>query len=186
VLVGYILRSRFAGHQAELAALGAIVLGYTEAEFELVVIVSDIIGDVDEAIKILFRKPGEWLRLSQADGVLRPALAGSECAAEWDDILSSMHKCREFRNNYAHALFEERGGVLSFIELSNTAKIGDGNVMNRVIDLALISSQEDYLTYTHARLVRLRERLQIEAGQRTEPALNIPPDKIVSPPPQSR
>jgi hypothetical protein len=140
----------FHSYPNEAAVIGRMLAGYGELEVDLCQCVGAVLGDLNTAIRILYRIRSEDSRLKIGDAVLRPAFASRDLADGYNEMLGAMRWCKRARNQYAHCqwLGEEEG--LFFTTLDKTAKTSTAPMRVRFyhIDLPLLKEQEHYFRYT--------------------------------------
>jgi hypothetical protein len=118
VLPGFISRPD------EGSIIGRILAGYGELEMELCACVCVATGDLDAAIKALFRLRGEDKRIRRAVAMARDYYTSADLAETFDSVIEDLHWCRQIRNQYAHSqwYYTEAEG-LCFVDLEHTARL---------------------------------------------------------------
>jgi hypothetical protein len=116
VLPGFISRPD------EGSIIGRILAGYGELEMELCGCVWAATGNLDAAIKALFRVRGEDNRIKKAVSMAKDYYAAAGLAETFNSVIEDLHWCRQIRNQYAHSqwYYTEAEG-LCFVDLEHTA-----------------------------------------------------------------
>jgi hypothetical protein len=136
----------------EGAAIGRLLAGYGELEFEMCRCLEAAIGSFDSAFKLLFRTRGEKKRYDRADRIMRPMFVGAGLGAVYSPTMTGMDSCRLIRNQYAHCnWYDTSTEGLCFVDLEATAQlttpVASVTANRRPIDVALLTTQEDFFSY---------------------------------------
>lgn len=116
--------------------IGRMVIEYGELEWGLCLLVRHVTGDMDIAVKSLYRARGESQRLDIADALIRNRI-NPEIKQIYEETLGHIRVCLTIRNRYAHSNWIQAGGNrLAFIDIEELAK------RNEPIDL-------DHLSHYH-------------------------------------
>lgn len=153
----------------EAAAIGRLLTGYGELEFELALLVAAVLGNADQAFKALFRTRGEEARSEIADALVRNLIPEGEERAFYDATLKALGRCRRLRNRYAHSHWLEAGGELRFVEVERAAREPDpldlATVEQRPLSLRVLLAQEADFAHVRDRLAYLNFQAQVRRGR---------------------
>jgi hypothetical protein len=132
--------------------IGRLLAGYGELELEMCACVAATTGDLNTAIKKLFRVRGEHNRIKTADAMMKTAYASIGLASKYNRTMANMDWCRTVRNQYAHCnWYDTTPEGLCFVDLEHTAKLKRKIKLVAAhrypIDAVLLKRQEFYFTY---------------------------------------
>lgn len=103
--------------------IGRMVLEYGDLEWDLCLLVSHVIDDMDIAVKALYRSRGETQRIDIADALIRNRLDDPKFKQTYETTLAHMRVCLTIRNRYAHANWLHAGSdKLVYIDVEELAK----------------------------------------------------------------
>lgn len=177
----------FDKYPAEKALVGEMLIAYGEIEFALAGIVGELLdGDLDTAVRILFRVKGEGPRLDVADAIIRPGFQKLSLEGYWGNALGAAKQCKSIRNQYAHCHWWARDDQpLSFMNLDeeSSAATGEINIQLQPIDHALLKTQHEYFQYALHWLYFLRKEYPKRVGRLSSHGFSAP--KSIPAPPLS-
>jgi hypothetical protein len=189
----------FARYPEEAQIICHLLAGYGEIEYELAMCVAAIIGNVEIAIRTMFRMRAEGQRLEVADALVRYKYEEAGLGPQYKDGFDAAVHCKKIRNQFAHCHWTdhpERG--LEFVNLAEAAKrrSGQSRVTIHRINLPLLREQEAYFCYTsdclsfvHKEYLRLDGRLKEHPfsmpPKRQQPSLHTPPETPPNPTPST-
>lgn len=138
---------------AEIAIIGRLLAGYGALESALSFCVAAAVGDLDMAVKAMFRPRGESQRVDIADAIGRGAYRKLKMEQRFSEAIADMRFCLKVRNQFAHCLWhDDNSGRLCFVDMQ---EIAEGNaVINDLLGLTfhyvtvpLLEEQESYFVY---------------------------------------
>ena len=137
----------------EMAALGRMVLGYSELDFTLCHAVGLALNDKWTVMNALHSLKQEAARLDIIEHLARGSFEKLGILPEFTESIFAMRYCRARRNTYAHAtwIIENRempNPKFRFTDL--TEAVWPTKLKTKVLDLPLIKLQEAYFDYTKA------------------------------------
>jgi hypothetical protein len=171
----------------EAEIIGRLLAGYGEVEFELCHCVSQVIDDLDLAIKAMFRSRGEKQRLDVADAIGRKPYVGLGLENEFSEAIGGAHFCRKVRNQYAHCNWhDDQTGKLGFVNLEeisepNTEITDLSGLTIRHLDTPLLEQQEAYFWFVIQSLTYLNYEGRKRAGKLTTQPVPVP-SRVARPP----
>jgi hypothetical protein len=168
----------FGQFQQEAAVIGRLLAGYGELEYELMVCLSCAIGDIDTAVRVVFRARGEEQRIIAADTIMRPWYDAVGLINPYSEAVADMGWCRQIRNQYAHChwITIDNGLNLGFYDLEAAAKSNTKIRLKRhEVDLALLQEQESYFCYVNECFWYLDHEFQSLSGQLKGQPFRLPP-----------
>jgi hypothetical protein len=171
------LLNEFADFPDEQDAIGTMLISYGEIEFALLTCIGAVLNrDMDQALRILFRVPGEGPRVSVADAILRPAFTAIGLGPKWGNALGAVRACKSIRNQYAHCHWQIHQGQLAFMNLDEHAKSPEGDVQisYRHIDGPLIAEQLMFFENALQSLYWLEAEYQVKVGREASHTLSEP------------
>lgn len=146
----------------EMAIIGRLVTGYGMLELALWRSLSTVINDPDEATRIMFQRMGELARLNVVEACLRAAANETGLGEALSLAMNNTHKCREIRNKYAHAYWDDSEVFLRSAPLEKAAKAdGDIKILLTPITLELLIEQEERFIRCRDELNALHEKLVV-------------------------
>lgn len=105
--------------------IGRMVIEYGELEWVLCLLVRHVTGDMDVAVKSLYRARGESQRLDIADALIRNRI-NPAIKQIYEETLSHVRACLTIRNRYAHSNWIRAGSdKLAYIDIEELAKRND-------------------------------------------------------------
>jgi hypothetical protein len=164
----------------ECLAIGRMLTGYGELELEMCQVVGAAIGDLDAAIRDIFRMRGEERRIRMAKTNLYKSARSEELLNLAKQFIADMDWCREIRNQYAHCQWlGTAGDPLGFINLEEVAEVigptGPLDSYRRDVDLTLLGAQEQFFGYVKTFSWYLAQQFRIQAGGTPKPIWDKPP-----------
>lgn len=101
--------------------VGRIVIEYGELEWALCLLANHVIGNMDIALKSLYRPRGESQRLDIVDALIRNSIP-AKLKQTYEETLAHIRVCLSIRNRYAHSNWIHAGGDrLMFIDIEELA-----------------------------------------------------------------
>jgi hypothetical protein len=185
----------FHGLPEEGAIIGRLVVGYGELEFGLSLCLGVVLGDEDQALRVLFRVQSAGGRINVAEALMRPLHEKANLTDIYGETMGALRYCKGVRDQYAHSHWAIVDGGLHFGNLEKAAEppTGSPTIFLAPIDLAVLQAQEKYFIYTRRLLDHLRAVWDHAAGKKpTAPATvptgmlqppknNLPPKKLSKP-----
>ncbi|WP_295529158.1 hypothetical protein [Novosphingobium sp. Chol11] len=125
--------------------IGRMVIEYGDLEWDLCLLVSHVMQDIDIAVKTLYRSRDEALRIDMADGLIRHRI-NPKVKQMYETTLAHMRVCLALRSRYAHANWVDAApDKLCFIdtnELANDSNpIDPNNLPLYHLDMRIIKDQ---------------------------------------------
>ena len=137
--------------------IGRLVVGYGEIELGLCHCIAQGIGDLDMALKAMFRARGETSRIDIAEAMGQKVYVSLGIGAAFREAIDAVRFCLRIRNRYAHSHFyEDNSGKLAIVGLEEIAKkkivINDllRGLTIRHLTEEVLRRQEHYFLYTSA------------------------------------
>ena len=165
----------------EAALVGRMLAGYADLEIDLMNCVNAVRGDLDLALKTMFRGRGNSQRIDIADAVARQLYIHLNLTTEFDAAITAVRLCLRIRNLYAHCTWwNDNSGQLAFTNLEELAK-GDSVVSNlhaltvNHVTILHLQTQFSYFEYTDQMLVGVLQEGNRRAGRPAHPGITIPP-----------
>jgi hypothetical protein len=119
----------------EAEIIGRLVIEYGEMEWDLCLLVSHIIQNLDTALKAMYRSRGETQRIDVADSLARNRLEPGRIRDIYEQTIAQMRTCLKIRNQYAHTNWVQKAsGELCFVNIEELAK---GNNLVELSDMKL-------------------------------------------------
>jgi len=150
------------------SAVGRLLAGYGELEFELAHCVSIVTNDPDHTFKKMFGAQGERKRIKSASDLGLNALKPSSYLDVFNLALEDMDHCRKIRNQYAHCTWGEGDGELFFVDLEEIAKsstpIDFDNLTRCATTAALVTEQLAFFDYVQDCLTYLTVEARVQFG----------------------
>jgi len=163
-----------------------MLAGYADLEIDLMNCVKAVRGDLDLALKAMFRGRGNAQRIDIGDALGRQPYHGLGLGAEFERAIGAVRFCLKIRNLYAHCTWwSDNSGQLAFANLEELAK---GNVpvtdlhgltVNHVT-VAHLQAQFAYFEYADDVLIGVIQEGNRRAGKPALPNINVPA-QIVQP-----
>lgn len=174
----------FGQFQQEVEIIGCLLAGYGELEYELMICLRFVMGDMDTAIRVVFRARGEEQRILTADAIMRARYNAVGLINPYSEAIADMGWCRQIRNQYAHCHwipFMDQSG-LGFYDLEDAAKANTKiRLKRRDVNLTLLQEQENYFCYVKECFWHLYNEYQRLTGQLKAHPFLLPP-KVPRPP----
>ena len=162
--------------------IGQIVVAYGSLEYDLALCVSQMIDDLDVAIKALFRTRGESQRIDIADALARGKLKPGKFRTCFEETIGHMRHCLKIRNQYAHCIWiyvPREGEGLAFVDLEEIATeheaANPANLTRHYVSLQLLVEQTAFFGQVADSLEYLNLEYQRMAGR-------IPTHTVPAPP----
>jgi hypothetical protein len=137
-------------------------------------------GDLDLALKTMFRGRGNSQRIDLAVAIARRAYDELGLGAEFDSAIAAVHICLRIRNLYAHCTWwNDNSGELAFANLEELAKLNvvvtdlRGLTVNHV-NVAHLQSQFNYFEYADNMLLGVLQEGNRRAARPAHPGVVIP------------
>jgi hypothetical protein len=140
----------FDDYPAEREAIGRMLIAYGEIEFGLLTCLGAAMGgDLDTAVRVLFRVRGEGARIEVADAIIRPAFTKVGLGGKWSNAYGAAKICKGIRNQYAHCHWIKSGEVMTFFDLDQDSKLPEGTIQltRKAINAVLVAEQQQYFEY---------------------------------------
>ena len=170
---------------SEGAAVGRLLLGYSNLEIDLMNCVQMACGEnLNTVIKAMFGARGEAKRIAQAEKLGQPHFAHHHLSLNFQHAIAIIRRCLQIRNQYAHwVLWDDSSGKLAFANLESLAKLKRKvNDLRKLrtfhVDATVLAEQEAYFVYCH----RYTSWLNCEIRFRAK----ILPKKIVNKPKRTK
>ena len=149
------MRSLAMTFKNEAAIIGRLVAGVTELEIGLLHCISNATGDLDAALKKMFRRhQGGKRRITAAAELGQQSFDKLKMGAEFGTVIRAMKHCVEIRNKYAHwNCYDDTTDRLAFTNLEQLAEETGTvnsfeNLTKHYADVPLLQKQEAYFLYT--------------------------------------
>lgn len=175
----------FADYPAEAALIGRMLAGYADLEIDLMNCAKAVRGDLDLALKTMFRGRGNSQRIDLAVAIARRLYDDLELGDEFDSAIAAVRICLRIRNLYAHCTWwDDNSGELAFANLEELAKLNvvvidlRGLTVNHV-NVVHLQSQFDYFEYADNMLLGVLQEGNRRAGRPDHPRIVIPAAKAV-------
>lgn len=151
--------------------VGRLVVAYGELEHGLAFCIGDVLGDDDQAGRILHRVRGEKSRIEVADAIIRPTYEKLNIQDAYNETLGAVRHCRAIRNQYAHSTWVKHKNDLYFGDFENGAqkRLGELKGSFAPISLSVLRGQLEYFTYTDYSLTNLPDLRRWAAAGRPNP-----------------
>lgn len=91
--------------KAEAALIGSMLTNYGELEFCLMHCLGSVVGDVETALRIVYRDRGEDRRINICDTLMRKHFMGLGLEGLFVETIDQVRHCKIIRNQYAHSWF---------------------------------------------------------------------------------
>ncbi len=163
--------------------VGRILAGYGELEFELAVCLGAVLGDQDQAFRVMFRTRGEEQRIQTADALMRGAYSSIGLRDEYVETIDDLGWCKRTRNRYAHCHWYDRQDVgLCYFDLEGWAKKSVPlEFTNKRLNVPVLQEQEAYFRFVQSSLWHLQEEMKRSKKMPIFGCHNRP-DKLARPP----
>lgn len=156
---------------AEGAAVGRLLLGYSNLEIDLMNCVQMACGgNLNAVLKPMFSARGESKRINRAETLGQPHFAQHHLTPHFQHAIAVIRRCLEIRNQYAHwALWDDNSGKLAFANLESLAQLKRPvNDLRKLrtfhVNAALLAEQEAYYIYFDRYITWLNYEIRTRAG----------------------
>lgn len=164
----------------EAALIGRMLAGYADLEIDLMHCAKAVRGDLDVALKTMFRGRGNAQRINIADALGRQPYRDLGLGAEFERGIGAVRYCLKIRNLYAHCTWwNDNSGQLAFANLEELAQenvaVTDlhGLTVNHVT-VPHLRAQFDYFEHADNVLIGLIQEGNRRAGRPALPNIGIP------------
>jgi hypothetical protein len=165
----------------EAALIGCMLAGYADLEIDLMNCANAVRGDLDLALKTMFRGRGNSQRIDIADAIARQLYVNLNLATDFDAAITAVRLCLRIRNLYAHCTWwNDNSGQLAFANLEELAK-GNAVVANlhtltvNHVTVPHLQNQFAYFEYADQMLIGVLQEGNRRAGKPAYPGIIIPP-----------
>lgn len=165
----------------EAALIGRVLAGYADLEIDLMNCANAVRGDLDLALKTMFRGRGNSQRIDIAEAIARQLYVNLNLVAEFDAAITAVRLCLRIRNLYAHCTWwNDNSGQLAFANLEDLAK-GNAVVANlhglivNHVTVPHLQNQFAYFEYADQMLLGILQEGNRRAGKPAHPEIIIPP-----------
>ncbi|TPN53982.1 hypothetical protein [Mesorhizobium sp. B1-1-7] len=145
-------------HQAfpiESNLIGLMVIGYSELDISLCFVGGLALGEQFAVLDALHAIDNEGTRLDVVSRLVRHVMVAKGHEAKFAEAIGAMRYCKAVRNQYAHAQWVHMQGRMMFTNARDISWKPDGKMRWKLIDLALLKTQETYFEYTRKCLLWL-------------------------------
>lgn len=139
---------------AEGAAVGRLLLGYSNLEIDLMNCVQMACGgNLNAVLKPMYSARGEAKRINRAEALGQPHFAQYHLTPHFQHAIAVIRRCLQIRNQYAHwSLWDDNSGKLAFANLESLAKLKRPvNDLRKLrtfhVNATLLAEQEAYYIY---------------------------------------
>jgi hypothetical protein len=149
--------------------IGQMLIGYSEIEFELSMVVQ---GAYDHdglmALRSMFRVRSESARVDVADALLQNRMVALGLSDEYEATLEAIQFCKRIRNTYSHSHWSLDGEDLRYYNYEEAAKLREPKIKVdfKYVDAKLLMRQLAYFNYTRYCLLHLQSRLGDHSGKK--------------------
>jgi hypothetical protein len=156
---------------AEGAAVGRLLLGYSNLEIDLMNCVQIACGgNLNAALKPMYLIRSESRRIGIAEALGQPHFTHHHLTPHFQHVIAVIKRCLQIRNQYAHwVLWDDNSGKLAFANLESLAKRKQP-VKNLLrlrtfhVNAALLAEQEAYYIYFDRYISWLNFEIRFRAG----------------------
>jgi hypothetical protein len=173
----------------EAIVLGHLLTGYGELEFEMCSCLGAVTGDINDAVRTVFKNRGAEQRIRIATKSMGEKFEEAGLANIFQETMKDMDWCREIRNQFAHCHWYTWTILgMEFVDLEyvakQTTKARHFAHATKRIDLATLQKQEAFFKYVQKCFWNLTSSYQRWAGSTAthDPAR---PAKMAQPPKHS-
>jgi hypothetical protein len=151
--------------------IGRMVIEYGDLEWDLCLLVSHVIEDLDIAVKTLYRSRGETQRIDIADALIRNRI-DPKVKQIYETTLAHIRVCLTIRNRYAHANWLHAGSdKLCYIDIEELAKsnapVDMQNMQLYHLDMDTVKDQARFFMEVMQNLRYLNMEIQYLMGSST-------------------
>lgn len=174
-----ILRA-FQNFPNEAALIGRMLAGYADLEIDLMHCAKSVRGDLDLALKTMFRGRGNAQRIDMADALARQAYQAIGLGQDFERAIGVVRYCLKIRNLYAHCTWwNDNSGQLAFANLEDLARlnvpINDLHGLNvHHVTEPHLQTQFSYFEYADDLLIGVIQEGNRRAGRPAYPGITIP------------
>lgn len=175
--------SAFEDFPQEAALIGRMLAGYADLEIDLMHCVKAVRGDLDLALKTMFRGRGNKQRIDIAEAVARQAYTDLRLNDAFDAAIAAVRLCLRIRNLYAHCTWwNDNSGQLAFANLEELAKVNDVVVDLHALTVNHVSiphlqDQFSHFEYADRMVLGVLQEGNRRAGRPDHPGVTIPPTR---------
>lgn len=168
--------------RAEGDIIGRMVIEYGDLEWDLCLLVSHVIEDLDIAVKTLYRSRGETQRIDIADALIRNRI-DQKVRQIYETTLAHIRVCLTIRNRYAHANWLHAGSdKLCYIDIEELAKsnapVDMQNMQLYHLDMDTVKDQARFFMEVMQNLRYLNMEIQYLMGSSTLTGFHYVPNII--------
>jgi hypothetical protein len=156
---------------AEGAAVGRLLLGYSNLEIDLMNCVQMACGgDLNAVLKPMYSIRSESRRIDRAEALGQPHFVQHHLTPPFQHAIAVIRRCLQIRNQYAHwPLWDDNSGKLAFANLESLAKlkrpVKDLRKLRTFhVGAALLAEQEAYYIYFDRYISWLNFEIRVRAG----------------------
>lgn len=149
--------------------IGRMILEYGELEWLLCLMAGHVLGDLDTAIKALYRSRGELQRMEIADALIRQRIKDSQLRQTYEETFAHMAVCKKLRNQYAHTNWLHAGSdKLCYMAIEEMAKSSEPVEMDQItlyhLDLSTVMDQARFFNEVMQNMTYLNMEIQHAMG----------------------
>ncbi len=143
-------------HPREEQLIARMVLIYGQIEGALTNILAFVLGDIDPALRTLYKLRGEAPRIDVVQEICAAKMRELGIWATFDQAIAALKHCKLIRNQYAHCIWGSNGDLLVG-DLTETAvqKQPNCTITFRRVPLDLVEEQAAYFVYTNMLLIHV-------------------------------
>lgn len=150
--------------------LGRMILEYGEIEWLLCLLAGHVLGDLDTAMKALYRSRGEQMRMEIADALIRQRIDDATLRQTYEQTFAHMAVCRSLRNQYAHTNWVHAGGdKLCYVAIEELARSNQPIEMENVVlchlDIDTVKDQARFFNEVMQNMHYLNMEIQYVMGK---------------------
>jgi hypothetical protein len=147
--------------------IGRLLAGYGELEFELACCLGAVLGDQDQAFRVMFRMRGEEQRIQTADALMRPACTSLNLCLTYNEMIADLGWCKKTRNRCAHChWYDTSEHGLCYFDLEGWAKKTVPLVFSKMrLNVEVLRKQEAYFRYVQSSLWHLAAEMNKSKGR---------------------
>lgn len=161
--------SAFDRYKREGEIIGRMVIEYGEMEWDFCLLVATIIGDLDPALKAMYRSRGETQRIDVGDALARHRLSAGKLRTIYEETVAHMRICLKIRNQYAHTNWVETASDgLAFLNIEeiakSDAKADTANLQLYGLTIEILEDQQRFFVGVFQNLRYLNMEVQTAMG----------------------
>jgi hypothetical protein len=156
---------------AEAAAVGRLLLGYSNLEIDLMNCIQMACGgNLNAVLKPMYSARGESKRINRAEALGLPHFSQRHLTPHFQHAKAVLRRCLQIRNQYAHwALWDDNSGKLAFADLESLGKLKRPvNDLRKLrtfhVNAALLAEQEAYYIYFDRYISWLNFEIRMRSG----------------------